>query len=75
MSAFAPSVPARVDERPAAVEAPDPQQLVRLEAMLIALRDQLDHLAERVDARLADQQLALNRLRLDVARFDTARAR
>lgn len=43
--------------------------LQRLEAMLVSLRDQLDVLTERVEDRLADQQLALTRLRLDVARL------
>ena len=44
--------------------------LARLEAMLLSLRDQLDRLSDRVDDRLADQQLALTRLRLDVARLE-----
>ena len=45
--------------------------LTRLEAMLVSLRDQLDCLADRVDGRLAEQQLLLTRLRLDVARLQT----
>ena len=44
------------------------EALTRLEAMLVSLRDQVDRLSERVDVRLSDQQLALNRLRLDLAR-------
>lgn len=44
------------------------ETLTRLEAMLVSLRDQMDRLSERVDVRLADQQLAINRLRLDLAR-------
>jgi hypothetical protein len=45
--------------------------LTRLEAMMLSLRDQLDHLTDRVESRLADQQLALTRLRLDVARLES----
>jgi hypothetical protein len=44
------------------------ETLTRLEAMLVSLRDQVDRLAERVDGRLADQQLAIARLRVDLAR-------
>lgn len=44
------------------------ETLTRLEAMLVSLRDQLDRLSERVDVRLSDQQLTLNRLRLELAR-------
>lgn len=44
------------------------EALTRLEAMLVSLRDQVDRLSERVDARLSDQQLALNRLRIDLAK-------
>jgi hypothetical protein len=46
------------------------QTLTRLEAMLLSLRDQLDRLTDRVESRLADQQLTLTRLRLDVARLE-----
>ncbi len=42
--------------------------LTRLEAMLLSLRDQVDSLSDRVEGRLADQQLLLTRLRLDLAR-------
>lgn len=42
--------------------------LTRLEAMLLSLRDQVDSLSDRVEGRLADQQLMLTRLRLDLAR-------
>ena len=42
--------------------------LTRLEAMLVSLRDQVDSLSDRVEGRLADQQLLLTRLRLDLAR-------
>lgn len=42
--------------------------LTRLEAMLVSLRDQVDALTERVESRLADQHLALARLRMDLAR-------
>ena len=44
------------------------ETLTRLEAMLVSLRDQMDRLSERVDARLADQQLAISRLRIDLAK-------
>lgn len=44
------------------------EALTRLEAMLVSLRDQLDCLSDRVEGRLADQQLLLTRLRLDLAR-------
>jgi hypothetical protein len=47
------------------------ETLTRLEAMLVSLRDQVDRLAERVDTRLADQQLAIARLRLDLAKRST----
>jgi|GEM_PF-3742373 hypothetical protein len=49
------------------------EALTRLEAMLVSLRDQLDRLTERVDGRLADQQLLLSRLRLDLARLEAPR--
>lgn len=42
--------------------------LSRLEAMLLSLRDQVDSLSDRVEGRLADQQLLLTRMRLDLAR-------
>lgn len=41
----------------------DETALLRIEAMLVSLRDQVDHLTERVDARLADQQQQLVQLR------------
>ena len=44
------------------------EALTRLEAMLLSLRDQVDSLSDRVEGRLADQQLLLTRLRLDLAR-------
>jgi hypothetical protein len=44
------------------------EALTRLEAMLLSLRDQVDSLSDRVESRLADQQLMLTRLRLDLAR-------
>lgn len=43
--------------------------LTRLEAMLLALRDQLDALTERVEGRLAEQAISLSRLRSDLARL------
>lgn len=46
--------------------------LTRLEAMLLSLRDQVDSLSDRVESRLADQQLLLTRLRMDVARVRSA---
>ncbi len=36
--------------------------------MLLSRRDQVDSLSDRVEGRLADQQLLLTRLRLDLAR-------
>ncbi len=47
----------------------DATTLVHLEALLVSLRDQLDHLTERVDARLADQELQLKRLRRELSRL------
>ena len=44
------------------------EALTRLEAMLLSLRDQVDSLSDRVEGRLADQQLMLTRLRMDLAR-------
>ncbi|PZR07175.1 MAG: hypothetical protein DI536_28365 [Archangium gephyra] len=41
----------------------DESTLLRIEALLVSLRDQVDHLTERVDARLADQQQQLLQLR------------
>jgi hypothetical protein len=48
--------------------------LTRLEAMLLSLRDQVDSLSDRVEGRLADQQLLLTRLRLDLARVTATAA-
>jgi hypothetical protein len=50
----------------------DATTLVHLEALLVSLRDQLDHLTERVDARLADQELQLKRLRRELSRLKGA---
>lgn len=47
----------------------DVTTMIRLEAMLVSLRDQLDHLTERVDARLDDQQRQLTRLRRELSRL------
>jgi hypothetical protein len=47
----------------------------RLEAMIISLRDQVDSLSDRVESRLADQQLLLTRLRLDVAQLKSSAPR
>lgn len=47
----------------------DESTLLRIEAMLVSLRDQVDHLTERVDARLADQQQQLARLRRELGRL------
>ncbi len=41
--------------------------LTRLEAMIISLRDQVDSLSDRVESRLADQQLLLTRMRMELA--------
>ncbi len=49
----------------------DATTLIRLEAMLVSLRDQLDHLTERVDSRLADQQQQLMRVRRELGRLQT----
>ena len=46
--------------------------VTRLEAMIISLRDQVDSLSDRVESRLADQQLLLTRLRLDFAQLRPA---
>lgn len=48
----------------------DATTLVHLEALLVSLRDQLDHLTERVDARLSEQQLQLARLRRELSRLE-----
>jgi hypothetical protein len=48
--------------------------LTRLEAMIISLRDQVDSLSDRVESRLADQQLLLTRMRMELAQVrSTAR--
>ena len=44
------------------------ETLTRLEAMLVSLRDQLDALTDRVESSLAEQNRALSRLRIDLAR-------
>lgn len=46
----------------------DDATLQRVEAMLINLRDQLDELTERVDARLAEQGTQLQRVRRELQR-------
>jgi hypothetical protein len=53
----------------------DETTLTHLEAMMVALRDQLDHLTERVDARMAEQQLQLTRLRRELGRLEGAAGR
>ncbi|MEW6433279.1 MAG: hypothetical protein AB1730_17385 [Myxococcota bacterium] len=45
----------------------DTDLLLRLEALLISLRDQVDTLTERVDAQLAQHHRALCRLEAEVA--------
>lgn len=40
----------------------DESTLLRIEAMLVSLRDQIDHLTERVDARLDDHERQIARL-------------
>ncbi len=42
----------------------------RLEAMVVALRDQLDALAERLEGRLADQTRHLHRLHASVVELE-----
>jgi hypothetical protein len=46
----------------------DDTTLQRVEAMLLNLRDQLDELTERVDARLAEQSTQLQRVRRELQR-------
>jgi hypothetical protein len=53
----------------------DETTLTHLEAMMVALRDQLDHLTERVDARMAEQQLQLTRVRRELSRLEGAAGR
>lgn len=48
----------------------DATTLVHLEALLVSLRDQLDHLTERLDGRLAGQELQLTRVRRDLSRLE-----
>lgn len=45
----------------------DSELLLRLEALLISLRDQVDTLTERVDAQAAQHHRALSRLEAEVA--------
>jgi hypothetical protein len=44
----------------------------RLEAMVLSLRDQLDALGERLEARLAEQARALHRLQAGLVELECA---
>jgi hypothetical protein len=44
----------------------------RLEAMVLSLRDQLDALGERLEARLTEQARALHRLQAGLAELECA---